>query len=163
ATVMAELRHALRAFAQEGHDAVTILRLLNGVLQRYHDDQTCTMCLMTLDPRTGSLHVANAGHLSPLYITKDTTRYGAGGGVLLGFPVDRVAIEETTIPPGGTVVLITDGLIEDRGISLTENLERLRTVAAVVDDDLERFSDRVIAEFGYREDDVAFIAIRRDP
>jgi serine phosphatase RsbU (regulator of sigma subunit) len=163
ATVMAELRHALRAFAQEGHDAVTILRLLNSVLQRYHDDQTATMCLMTLEPRTGSLHVANAGHLPPLYITADGTRYGAGGGVLLGFPVDRVAIEETVVPPGGTVVLITDGLIEDRGISLSDNLERLRGVAAAVDDDLERFSDRVIAEFGHREDDVAFIALRRDP
>ena len=67
------------------------------------------------------------------------------------------------MPPGGTVVLITDGLIEDRGISLSDNLERLASVAADVDDDLEEFSDRVISEFGPREDDVAFIALRRAP
>ena len=163
ATVMAEIRHALRAFAEEGHDAVTILRLLNGVMLRYHDDQTVTMCLMTLDPRTGSLQVANAGHLAPLYVADGEARYGGGGGVLLGFPTDRVAIEETEVPPGGTVVLITDGLIEDRGIPLSENLERLRTIAFPVDDDLERYSDRLIAEFGHREDDVALIALRRSP
>ncbi|WP_030174070.1 fused response regulator/phosphatase [Spirillospora albida] len=163
ATVMAEIRHALRAYAQEGHDSVTILRLLNGVMQRYHGDQTVTMCLMTLDPVTGALHVANAGHLAPLHIADGRARYGPGGGVLLGFPVEEVGIEETVVPPGGTVVLITDGLIEDRGVSLSVNLERLRTVAADVDADLEWFSDRILAEFGHREDDVALVALRREP
>ncbi|MFD0684293.1 fused response regulator/phosphatase [Actinomadura fibrosa] len=166
ATVMAEIRHALRAFADEGHDAVTILRLLNGVMQRYHDDQTATMCLMTLDPVTGALQVASAGHLAPLYLSGGTARYGSGGGVLLGFPVEKVAIEEAVVPPGGTVVLMTDGLIEDRDIPLADNLERLRAVAVEVggeaDGDPERFSDRVIAEFGHREDDVALIVLRRD-
>ncbi|NVI92999.1 fused response regulator/phosphatase [Actinomadura sp. BRA 177] len=161
ATVMAEIRHALRAFAAEGHGSVQILRLLDGVMERYHDDQTATMCLMTLDPRDGGLQVASAGHLPPLHIAGGRARYGRGGGVLLGFPVDKVAVEETVVPPGGTVVLITDGLIEDRGIPLADNLERLRTVAADVDDDLERFSDRVIAEFGHREDDVALVVLRR--
>ncbi|TDB90288.1 fused response regulator/phosphatase [Actinomadura sp. 7K534] len=163
ATVMAEIRHALRAFAEEGHDAVTILKLLNGVMLRYHDDQTVTMCLMTLDVHTGALQVANAGHLPPLYLADGEARYGKGGGVLLGFPADGVAIEETEVPPGGTVVLITDGLIEDRGIPLSTNLERLRTIATPVDDDLERFSDRLLAEFGHREDDVALVALRRAP
>jgi hypothetical protein len=66
------------------------------------------------------------------------------------------------VPPGGAVVLITDGLVEERGVPLGDNLERLRTVAAEMDDDLEKFSDRIIAEFGPREDDVALIVLRRD-
>ncbi|HEY8480627.1 MAG TPA: fused response regulator/phosphatase [Spirillospora sp.] len=163
ATVMAEIRHALRAFAEEGHDAVTILRLLNGVMLGYHDDQTVTMCVMTLDARTGALQSVSAGHLPPLYLVDGEARYGRGGGILLGFPAERVTIEETVVPPGGTVVLITDGLIEDRGIPLSDNLERLRAVALPVDDDLESYSDRLIAEFGHREDDVALIALRRSP
>ncbi|WP_433478922.1 SpoIIE family protein phosphatase [Spirillospora sp. CA-142024] len=162
ATVMAEIRHALRAFAAEGHDPVTILRLLNDVMERYHDDQTATMCLMTLDPLSGAAQIANAGHIPPLHIAGGRACYGAGGGLLLGFPAGRVEVEETEVPPGGTVVLLTDGLIEERGIPLTDNLERLRTVAADVEDDLERFSDRVLAEFGHREDDVALIVLRRD-
>ncbi|SFQ18017.1 Serine phosphatase RsbU, regulator of sigma subunit [Actinomadura madurae] len=162
ATVMAEIRHALRAFAAEGHDAVTILRLLNDVMERYHGDQTATMCLLTLDPRTGAAQVANAGHIPPLHISGGRARYGSGGGVLLGFPVEDVAVEETVVPPGGIVMLLTDGLIEDRGIPLGDNLERLRAVAGRAEDDLERFSDRVLAEFGHREDDVAMIVLRRD-
>ncbi|TYB39308.1 fused response regulator/phosphatase [Actinomadura chibensis] len=162
ATVMAEIRHALRAFAVEGHDSVTILRLLNGVMEKYHDEQTATMCLMTLDPRSGAAHVANAGHLPPLHVHGGRARYGGGGGVLLGFPAGGVAVEETRVPPGGVVVLLTDGLIEDRGIPLTDNMERLRLVAADVEDELERFGDRVIAEFGPREDDVALVVLRRD-
>ncbi|NKZ08268.1 fused response regulator/phosphatase [Actinomadura latina] len=163
ATVMAELRHALRAFAEEGHGAVAILELLNDVLQRYHDDQTATMILMTLDPRTGTLQVANAGHPPPLHAAGDRVEYSGRGGLLLGFPVNQVGTEELTVPPGGTVVLITDGLIEERGVPMGTNLERLRAVAGHVDDDLEKFSDRIIAEFGPREDDVALIVMRRDP
>ncbi|RFS81142.1 fused response regulator/phosphatase [Actinomadura spongiicola] len=167
ATVMAEVRHALRAFAAEGHDSVTILGLLNDVLHRYHDDQTVTMSVMTLDPRSGAAHIATAGHLPPLHISDGHARYGRGGGLLLGFPRepgfgDGVAVEETRVPPGGTIVLLTDGLVEDRGIPLADNLERLRTVAADVDDELERYGDRIIAEFGHREDDVALVVVRRD-
>ncbi|MEU8119174.1 SpoIIE family protein phosphatase [Spirillospora sp. NPDC049024] len=163
ATVMAELRHAMRAFAAEGHGIAAILRLLNTVMQRYHDDQTATVCLMSLDPRTGRLQVANAGHLPPLHIAGGRAEYGSRGGLLLGFPAERLRLEEATVPPGGTVVLITDGLIEDRSVPLTANLERLRTIATDVDDDLEAYSDRIIAEFGHREDDVALIVLRRDP
>ncbi|MBW8481856.1 fused response regulator/phosphatase [Actinomadura parmotrematis] len=163
ATVMAEIRHALRAFAEEGHDAVAILGLLNGVMQRYHDDQTATVCIMTLDPRTGELAVANAGHLAPLYVGDGEAHYGKGGGVLLGFPVDGVAVERTTVPPGGSVLLYTDGLIEDRGVPLSVNMERLRVLAlgADLDGDLEQASDRVISAFGHREDDVALVVLHR--
>jgi CheY-like chemotaxis protein len=163
ATVMAELRHALRAFAGEGMDSEQILHGLNRVLRRYHDDQTATVCLMSLDPADGSLEVANAGHLAPLFVDGGRARFGAGGGVLIGFPVDDVGVERTVVPPGGTVMLFTDGLIEDRGVPLSDNLERLRALAVHAGPDLEDFSDRVLAEFGHREDDVAMVVLRRAP
>ncbi|SEG65047.1 Serine phosphatase RsbU, regulator of sigma subunit [Thermomonospora echinospora] len=163
ATVMAELRHALRAFAGEGHDAERILQGLNRVLRRYHDDQTATVCLATLDPADGTLEIASAGHLAPLFVDGDGARFGEGGGVLIGFPVDHVGVQRAVVPPGGTVLLFTDGLVEDRGVPLTGNLERLRVLAAHVEEDLEAFSDRVLATFGHREDDVAMVVVRRDP
>ncbi|MEU5881452.1 fused response regulator/phosphatase [Spirillospora sp. NPDC047279] len=161
ATVMAEVRHALRAFADEGHDAETILARLNSVFARYHDDQSATVCIMTLDPVTGDLKIASAGHLPPLFHQDGQSWYGAGGGVLLGFPVSEVRVEHTTVPPGGVVALFTDGLIEDRGVPLTDNLDRLRLMR--LDGDLEKYSDRVLDEFGHREDDVALVVLRRDP
>ncbi|QXJ23120.1 SpoIIE family protein phosphatase [Actinomadura graeca] len=161
ATVMAEVRHALRAFADEGHDAETILVRLNSVFERYHDDQSATVCLMTLDPATGDLQIASAGHLPPLFHDGGRSWFGEGGGVLLGFPLSDVRIERTAIPPGGVVALFTDGLIEDRDVPLTDNLERLRLMP--LDDDLEKYCDQVLDEFGHREDDVALIVLRRDP
>ncbi|RAY11563.1 serine/threonine protein phosphatase [Actinomadura craniellae] len=162
AAVMGELRHALRAFADQGLDATEILRRMNSVMQRYHPHQTATVCLLTLDPATGGTVVASAGHLPVLFLHEGRARWGAGGGILLGFPVDEVALEETEIPPGATAVLFTDGLIEDRGIPIDDNLERLRRLCTETEGDLETFRDRIIAEFGHREDDVALIALRRD-
>ncbi|MEO5876841.1 MAG: SpoIIE family protein phosphatase [Streptosporangiaceae bacterium] len=163
ATVMAEVRHALRAFADEGHDAEAILARLNSIILRFHPRQTATLCLMTLDPLSGSLRIISGGHPPALLIDADGARYGKGGGLLIGFPFDAAGIEETVIEPGGTVVLYTDGLIEDRGVPLDDNFERLRALAAPAEPDLEAFTDRILAEFGLREDDVALLILRRDP
>jgi serine phosphatase RsbU (regulator of sigma subunit) len=162
ATVMAEVRHALRAFVEEGHGLAQILVWLNRVMLRYHDDQTATVCLMLIDPADGSLEIANAGHPPPLLIEGDQAKYTRHGGVLIGFPGGMPSTEEATLPIGGAVILITDGLVEDRGVSLADNLERLRVLSLTIEEDLEKFSDRILAEFGHREDDVALVVLRRD-
>jgi hypothetical protein len=81
--------------------------------------------------------------------------------VLIGFPADVVSVEHLVVPPGGAVVLITDGLVEDRGVPLDDNLDRLRLLCKSMGGDIEEFSDRVLAEFGHREDDVALVVLRR--
>ena len=53
ATVMGELRHALRAFAIEGHSPLAITGLINEVLTRYHPGVIATLCLALLDPASG--------------------------------------------------------------------------------------------------------------
>lgn len=163
ATVMAEVRHALRAFTDEGHGLRTILNRLNSVMLHYHPDQTATVCLMLLDPATGELEIANAGHIPPLISAGGAAWYGRGGGVLIGFPAQAVGVEHLVVPPDGAVIMITDGLVEDRGVPLDENLERLRTLCKSMNGDIEEFSDRVLAEFGHREDDVALVVLRRVP
>ena len=55
ATVMGELRHALRAFASEGHQPLAITGLVNEVLRRYHPGIIATLCLVLVDPGTGEL------------------------------------------------------------------------------------------------------------
>jgi len=67
------------------------------------------------------------------------------------------------LPAGGTALLFTDGLVEDRHVLLDDNLEKLRAGAATAaGTDVEAFANQVLAMFGPREDDFALIAFRRD-
>jgi CheY-like chemotaxis protein len=162
AIVMGELRHALRAFADEGHAPPAIAHLLNSVLQRYHPDIVATLCLLQLEPATGQMQIVNCGHIPPLVIDGRHAAYRGQGGMMLGTPVDQPHVEQAILPPGGTVLLLTDGLVEERGVLLDDNLERLRQAAQDAPDQCtDAFTDRVLELFGPREDDVALLALRR--
>lgn len=70
--------------------------------------------------------------------------------------------ERTPPPVGGTALLFTDGLVEDRRVLLDVNLEILRAAAGeAADADAEAFANHVLSIFGPREDDVAMVVLRR--
>ena len=178
AAVMGELRHALRAFVSEGHSPLAITGLLNQVLRRYHPGMIATLCLVLADPATGKLTIVNCGHM-PVLLTEPAVagdgepneggrtpaaaRYVGEGGVMLGLSHHEPHVETALLPPGGTALLFTDGLVEDRSILLDHNLEKLRAGAAdAATADIESFANYVMALFGSREDDVAMIAVRRE-
>jgi serine phosphatase RsbU (regulator of sigma subunit) len=161
---MGELRHALRAFAVEPHSPLAITRLLNEVLRRYHPGIIATLCLALIDPGSGELQVVNCGHMPLLLVDGDSATYLGEGGLLLGLPVAEPHTETAFLPEGGTVLLMTDGLVEERGVFLDVNLEKLRVAAQEVHGaDIEAFSNHLMSIFGPREDDVAMIALRRIP
>jgi serine phosphatase RsbU (regulator of sigma subunit)/FixJ family two-component response regulator len=162
ATVMGELRHALRAFASEGHSPAAITKLVNEVLRRYHPGIIASLCLVLLDPVTGELEIVNCGHIPPLFIDATRAEYLGEGGLILGLPGHKVHTETAVLPVGGTMLLITDGLVEERAILLDDNLESLRNVALeAAEKDVEAFSNHVMSAFGSREDDVAMVVLRR--
>lgn len=162
AAVMGELRHALRAFASEGHPPLAITGLVNDVLCRYHPGIIASLCLLFLDPATGELQIVNCGHIPPLLVGSGSAVYRGEGGLVLGLPHHEAHAETAHLPSGGTALLITDGLIEDRGVPLETNLEKLRVAAeAARDHEVETFSNEIISIFGVREDDVAMIVLRR--
>lgn len=89
ATVMGEVRHALRAYAVEGHGPVEILDLLDAMLRRYHPRSLTTLCLVVLDPASGALEIASAGHIPPLLADAAGARYVEVAGPLLGIGLPR--------------------------------------------------------------------------
>ncbi|GGK71887.1 hypothetical protein Ppa06_30110 [Planomonospora parontospora subsp. parontospora] len=163
ATVMAELRHALRAsLLGPAVDLGASMALLNDVLRRYHPGMTATVCLVLIDPATGEAQIANAGHIPPLLTDgRGGARYHGLGNLLLGVAEETYRVDRLSVPSGGSVLLFTDGLIEDRDTLLDESLETARQVAEAVTEDLEPFCDRLITRFGAREDDVALVIFRR--
>jgi serine phosphatase RsbU (regulator of sigma subunit) len=161
---MGELRHALRAFAIEGHSPLAITGLVNEVLTRYHPGIIATLCLALLDPASGELQIVNCGHMPLLVVDGASAAYRGEGGLLLGLPMHEPHLEKTILPPGGIMLMITDGLVEERGVLIDVNLEKLRTAAQDVSDaDVEAFANHLMSIFGPREDDVAMIAVRRIP
>ncbi len=162
AVIMGELRHALRAFASEGHSPLAITALVNDVLQRYHPNIVATLCLALLDPVSGELDLVNCGHIPPLIVSDGVASYVGQGGLMLGLPIHEPHTHRAVLPPGGTVLLITDGLIEERQVFLDDNMDKLRLAAQQVGRaDIQAFTNHLMALFGPREDDVAMIAVRR--
>ncbi|MFF4190312.1 SpoIIE family protein phosphatase [Nonomuraea sp. NPDC001831] len=160
ATVMAEVRHALRASLIAQVDLSASLDLLNQMMRRYHRGLTATVCLMLIDPATGEIELANAGHMPPLFAGPGSS-YHTLGNLLLGAVPERYQVDRLKLPPGGTMMLFTDGLLEDRHILLDDSMEKARQLAETVEDDLEEFAERMLAAFGAREDDVALVVVRR--
>jgi sigma-B regulation protein RsbU (phosphoserine phosphatase) len=132
-----------------------------------------TAFLAVLDPATGELVAANAGHNPALVVRADGTIDEIGAtGVPLGLvPELRYEARRAQLDPGDLLAVYTDGITEARNESLDEyGVERLVEVlrssrtcdlVEVVDrvrSDLEAFVDG--EPFG---DDRTLLLVRRDP
>lgn len=160
ATVMGELRHALRAYAIEGHDAVTILNRLDAVVRRFHPGWHTTMCVMLVDLENGTAEIANAGHIPPLVSDADGNRYIDVAGPLLGAGWPRPVATHVDLPPGTMVLLVTDGIVERRDRTLLDGMTAIQEHVEH-DGDLEVLCDSLLARFGQgAKDDIALVALR---
>jgi serine phosphatase RsbU (regulator of sigma subunit) len=118
--------HGLPA-ALEARDVVIGLRMgaerhlkIDAMMERLNR----VLCGATLSSRFVSLvygeiyadgffHYVNAGHPSPILLTDHDVRFLTGSGRLLGITADsRYQVRHTLIPPGGTLILYTDGIVE---------------------------------------------------
>jgi CheY-like chemotaxis protein len=163
ATVMGELRHAVRAYAVEGHQPGAVLERVDELMRTLLPGELATICLLMLHPSTGRIRMASAGHLPPLISLDGEVQFVEHRAPLLGIRVDRPADLEFTLPVGATLLLYTDGLIERRDADIDEGLRALADRAARVDPDLDRFCERLLVELAppMIHDDIAVLAVRR--
>ncbi|MFJ4242800.1 SpoIIE family protein phosphatase [Streptomyces iakyrus] len=130
---------------------------------------TLVLALLEGDPHTGpwTLRWTSAGHPPPLLLTRDgQAQYlEAGQGLLLGAPPGTGGSRPSaaqSLPPGSTLLLYTDGLIEIPGSDLDTGLARLRRHAlALAHESLDTLCDRLPARMPPGStDDVALLALR---
>ncbi|WP_432195303.1 SpoIIE family protein phosphatase [Streptomyces sp. bgisy027] len=162
ATVMVEIRHALRAYCVEESDPRALAERLDRMLLHYHPEVTATVCLVLVDPGTGRVRIANAGHIPPVVVRAEgRAEYVDVGGPLLGLALERPEPSELVLNREDRLLMVTDGLIETRGIDLSTSMEQLRTAAAGAPPGLDALCDTLLGCFGQdREDDIALLALR---
>lgn len=170
ASVMGQLRNALRAYALDGRPPASVLERLHEVLRTLERREMATLAYMVLDPGALSYTLASAGHPPPLVLTADgeVDLIDDGRGPPLGAVADVVYSETSgVLPPGATLLLYTDGLVERRDMWVDEGIERLTVEAAAAagaspDELLDQLLRALVPEGG-GEDDVAALAVRLTP
>jgi serine phosphatase RsbU (regulator of sigma subunit) len=120
-----------------------------------------------LDPTTGALRYACAGHPPPMVIHSDGSvdTLDEGRSPLLAAANGRRPEAVTALPVRARLLLYTDGLIERRTSSLDVGFQRLADAARSQRGlELEDFCDAVLAEMLSHEpiaDDVAILCVER--
>ncbi|MFF7889854.1 SpoIIE family protein phosphatase [Streptomyces sp. NPDC020794] len=146
AVVMGQLRSAVRAYACEGHDPARILERANRVLVDLDTDLYATCCCALLDPDTGALQMATAGHPPPAVRTADgaATEWDLDVGMPLGVDAEvRFEAAEMQLAPGTLLAFYTDGLV---GFADALDPEALQEVFRG-GSNLEALGDGLIARF----------------
>ena len=147
ASAMTQVRTALRAYLFEGHDPATCLDRLDLLMAGLLDQRVATAVLAVLDPATGRVELASAGHPPPMLITRlSADDVDLPVRPLLGVGTGAAETLTIDLPPGAALLLYTDGLVERRGTDMDERTERLRALAAdtYADSDLQAWVDRLI-------------------
>ena len=111
---MATTQGLLRAEAPRLGSPSAVLELVNEVLVSNTPDRMFATCLyISLDPTSGSLRFANAGHNLPYLVTADGVVELRATGMPLGLmPGTTYELKEATVGAGSRVLLHTDGLAE---------------------------------------------------
>ncbi|MFF0746011.1 SpoIIE family protein phosphatase [Streptomyces sp. NPDC004111] len=169
AAVMGQLRIVLRAYAAEGHSPATVMARASGFLHELDTDRFATCTYAEIDLATGVVQLVRAGHMEPLLRLADGScrRVEVEGGLPLGLSAEFGEIEypvtTTDLDPGQTLLLYTDGLVEQPGSDLDEGLGALAALVREGPPDLQLLADRLCAAVDERggEDDVALLLLRR--
>jgi PAS domain S-box-containing protein len=129
ATVMGNLRSAMRAYLLLTRDPGRVLALLDGYTLAQPTQRLATACLAILDTRTGAVVIASAGHPPPFVVSGpgSATAVAVKPGPPLGVGGGRYPNMRFDLPVTASLALYTDGLIEDGRPGNEHRIERFTT------------------------------------
>jgi PAS domain S-box-containing protein len=161
ASVMGQVRSAVRAYARLDLPPAEALEYLDGVVSDLSGDHIVTCVYAIYDPHDRSLTYANAGHLPPFVVPPDGPPLPLeGGGPPLGSGPQRIPEHQVTgLPIATSIILYTDGLVERRDRDLDTGIGELSRFLA----SYRGPSDRLAGELVRRllpagpDDDIAIL------
>ena len=168
---MVMVRTALRTLAREDHSLLHDVLALNEImLAETPEDWFVTMVYLVLQPATGSLTYASAGHWPVLIYHPDRPlrrleNTGPALGIFRDFPIE---IAHAGLEPGDIAVAYTDGLLDGLGLTDVEQghqwlVDQLAGLAALPADEIAHAildQARPSAEEA-RQDDQTVMVIKR--
>lgn len=171
ALVMSSVATAFAIFTRTDPSPADLLRELNATLApKTAPTKFVTMVAGVLDPKSGEVTFANAGHVPPLAVSRGGVSALRKTDIVVGIlPNAQYRDQSLTLEPGDSLVLFTDGVTEaenaaEEQLGLEPVSELLQTMhcaeAPVI---LERIATRVHDFIGDvpNGDDVTMMAITR--
>ncbi|NUU26226.1 MAG: SpoIIE family protein phosphatase [Streptomycetaceae bacterium] len=163
---MGRVRAALRALAFTDPDPVAVLTGLDRLFTATEDDESLTTLIYgVIEPETGILELADAGHLPVLIVSADGKAKLADAGppsTPLGV-AERRTKHTMRLDPGDILVGFSDGLIENRARGIDQGLELILEVARTAPGGLEALLTSILQrllEGQDRDDDVTLLGVR---
>jgi serine/threonine-protein kinase RsbW len=169
AATMGQLTSVYRALLVDRPSPSALIDRLQASWSLLGLQRMATALFASLDPATGQLRAASAGHLPPLLLSEGQAELlPVQPSRMLGAPpAPAPALEWAgVLPVGATLLLFTDGLVESRGANLDEGLDRLLAAASATGTrNPDELCDRLLTELtgAHRADDIALLALTRLP
>ena len=169
ASAMGQLRSAVRALAGAGLEPAEVLTHLDTFVEQVDDARYATLAYADVDPDSGELLVAAAGHMPPVIVEPDgeARLFMEGRSPPLGAanPGTTRVQARVTLAPGAGFLLYTDGLVERRTEPIDAGLERLLDVVRAAPEaspaqQVEALPAALL-ELGTTDDDVCLLSFRR--
>lgn len=126
---MAELKHAVRAYAVEDASPAAVVSRTNRLIHRLHPGLTATLIVSTWQHHSRTLWRCNAGHPPMLSCRPGEFEFVpllGGPDLLLGVNPDYEYRQEARqLRPDTTILLYSDGLVEQPPEPIDDTMERL--------------------------------------
>jgi len=171
ALVMSSVATAFAIFTRTDPTPADLLRDINAILApKTSPSKFVTMVAGVLDPNSGVVSFANAGHVSPLVITKSGVEALQSTDIVVGIlPAAQYRNQSLTLGAGDSLVLFTDGVteaenIEEEQLGLDPVCDLLRTMHGTEARALLEMIDTHVHEYigdVPNGDDVTMLAISR--
>jgi serine phosphatase RsbU (regulator of sigma subunit) len=167
---MAMTKFVFRSLARDRPEPGEFLAAANEVVvDEVASGKFVTMVYLTVDPRTGDVACASAGHPAPRLVGPDgSVTMLPARGLALGIDAPQTYAEvRATLEPGGSAVVYTDGVVEARRDGELYGTERLDALLAARHDlPAGELARAVLAECrsfagGELADDCAVVVIKR--
>lgn len=156
AAIMGQLRSAVRAYSLDGHSPAEVIQRVDRMVNTLDDPPITTCVVARYNGQSRELEIATAGHLPPVLVHPGGRPeiINLDPGLPLGVGGATFQARRLALPVGATLLLFTDGLVENPTQTVDEGFAKLSDAAANAVEDgatAEQIADAILRQM--RRDD----------